>query len=392
VNAGGVQRWRAHWQWVALSIGAPLVPAAAMMLLPPVAVLPLFWFLLVVVLVTAFGGRTAGVIAAGVSLVSVGLLVAPPRYEVPGLPLVRWTWLLAVGVGCLVAVLAVDTVLGRAIRAEDARREAERATEYARAEWRAEHRLLELVQRAMLPAELPQVAGAELAATYLAAADRLDIGGDWYDAFPLPDGRVALSIGDVVGHDHHAVAIMGPVRAALRAYATEDPHPGRVLARLNRFVVEGYRTGMLITALVAVFDPETGELTWANAGHPAPMLARPPGDAAPGGRAVAMLREHGAVLGAFPDASYPRTTVVVPLGAGLFCYTDGLAERRQSSPEEEQARLERAVVRAFETVKGDRRGGDASTSAAQRLVDEVTAEMLRDHDPEDDICLLVLLR
>jgi hypothetical protein len=106
-----------------------------------------------------------------------------------------------------------------------------------------EHRVKESLQRAVLPARLPSVAGVELAARYLPADMPSLVGGDWYDAFCLPDGSLAVATGDVVGHDLEAAAMMGQVRNALRAYAFSDDAPAAVLARLNRLV-----TGSATTA------------------------------------------------------------------------------------------------------------------------------------------------
>ena len=104
--------------------------------------------------------------------------------------------------------------------AERAARDANRRVEQTRTQLEAEHQALQMFQRAMLPAELPTVPGVQVAAEYLPVAERIDIGGDWYDAFLLPDGRLALAVGDVTGHDLRAATVMGQVRNAVRAYAS----------------------------------------------------------------------------------------------------------------------------------------------------------------------------
>ena len=231
----------------------------------------------------------------------------------------------------------------------------------------------------MLPTELPEVPGAELAATYLAAPDRLDIGGDWYDALRLPDGRILLSIGDIVGHDQRAAATMGPIRAVLRAYAIEDPDPAAALVRLNRFILTGYPAGTLNTAVVAIYQPQTRELRWANAGHPAPLLATLSPESVPGGTVVETLDERGPVLGVYAEVAFPLATRTLAPGAAFCCYTDGLLERRGSTADADETRLVRAVARAF-----------AGASPAQRMVEQITTQMLAPDPPEDDVCLLVL--
>jgi serine phosphatase RsbU (regulator of sigma subunit) len=268
-------------------------------------------------------------------------------------------------------------------------RSAQRHAAEARADWQAEHRVLELFQEAMLPADLPVVPGAELAATYVAAADRLDVGGDWYDAYPLPDNRILISIGDVAGHDQRAAATMGPVRAVLRAFAIENPDPAVALERLNRFIGIGYPVGTLVTAIVAVYDPRTCALEWASAGHPEPLLVT---HDASGGVDVVALTGHGLALGVAPEASYQVESTAMPLGAALCCYTDGLLERRHTEYGADQDKLTRSVARAFTgVVDADNAvGREPEGALAQRVVDDITEEMLGGRPPEDDVCLLVL--
>ena len=128
----------------------------------------------------------------------------------------------------------------------------------------------------MLPAELPHVAGASIGARYIPSAPGTSAGGDFYDAFQLDDGRIFLAIGDVVGHGVLAAAVMGQVRAGLRVLALRRPDPVQVLAGLDAFVAS-LGTEMFATALVAVFDPVTGSLELAAAGHPAPLVRRAAG-------------------------------------------------------------------------------------------------------------------
>jgi phosphoserine phosphatase RsbU/P len=265
-------------------------------------------------------------------------------------------------------------------------RDAERAADQARADRRAEHERFKLFQAAMLPDELPSVPRAQLASTYLAAADRLDIGGDWYDAFALPDGRVLLSVGDVIGHDHHAATTMGPLRVVLRSYAVEDPDPARMLGRINRFLLTGYPPGTLVTAVVAVYDPSGGRLEWANAGHPAPATAtvsREPEAPAK----IRFLSGHGPLLGAVEEAEYTTRSITLPPGTALYCYTDGLVERRPDAGGTDPARLIRAIRHGLKDTAGD---GLDTLPPARRLVERVTAEMLAGEPPEDDVCVLVL--
>src|SRR3954454_13081922 len=116
------------------------------------------------------------------------------------------------------------------------------------------HRLKNSLHRASLPPRLPLVAGVELAARYLPADMPSLVGGDWYDAFCLPDGSLAVATGDVVGHDLEAAAMMGQVRNALRAYAFSDDPPAEVLARLNQLIT-GLGDKGLATALFGRLNP-----------------------------------------------------------------------------------------------------------------------------------------
>jgi serine phosphatase RsbU (regulator of sigma subunit) len=194
-----------------------------------------------------------------------------------------------------------------------------------------EHRLVESLQRSLLPEQLPVLPGIELAASYEPAASDVRIGGDWYDAIPL-GGRLGLAIGDVAGHGIDSAALMGRLRNALRAYAIDDPAPARVLARLGHLVYELERRSMA-TVTYLVYDPAARRLEFASAGHPYPLLVRP--DGAPeflrGGRSSA--------LGAGDGMRRLSDGLHVPAGSVLVLYTDGLIERRTRSLDDGMAAL-----------------------------------------------------
>lgn len=252
-----------------------------------------------------------------------------------------------------------------------AKRASERATKEARAQLEAEHQALQMFVRAMLPAALPEIAGAELAAAYLPVVERVDIGGDWFDSFRLPDGRLALAVGDVTGHDLRAATVMGQVRNAVRAYAYEDPSPGEVLRRTDLLLSRVPELD-LTTMVYGVYDPATFGLTWANAGHPAPLLRR--------GRTVSELTDPGGViLGVFGgDVRYAEGTVRLAPGDTVLWFTDGLVDLRGTDPA--------AATLALMAVLA---GSDA---APDRLLAEVTERMLTGGVQEDDVCLLALHR
>jgi phosphoserine phosphatase RsbU/P len=232
-----------------------------------------------------------------------------------------------------------------------------------------EHRVKESLQRAVLPSRLPSVAGVQLAARYLPADMPSLVGGDWYDAFRLPDGSLAVATGDVVGHDLDAAATMGQVRNALRAYAFSDDPPAEVLARLNRLIT-GLGDNGLATALFGRIDPGQRMFRWSCAGHPPPLLI---------GAAGARLRfcPAGVMLGAVPEAAFADVHASVEPDDVLVLYTDGLIERRDRDLDEGFAAL---------TQAGDDLRGQAAETVCATLMDR----LLPDQEHEDDVCLLVL--
>jgi serine phosphatase RsbU (regulator of sigma subunit)/anti-sigma regulatory factor (Ser/Thr protein kinase) len=205
-----------------------------------------------------------------------------------------------------------------------------------------ERGLADALQRSLLP-RLPELPAVAFAGRYLpAAAARL--GGDWYDAFPLPDGRLGLAIGDVVGRGFHAAAIMGQLRSGLRAYALDGMAPGTVLGRLSGLLrqLEPDRTA---TVAYIVLDPHGGGLTVATAGHPPPLVK--PKDGEPW-----FLELPGSVpLGAARHTSYDEYEVELDPGAAVVLYTDGLVERPAESLDDGLERLVATVSRDFDDLE-----------------------------------------
>jgi len=182
-----------------------------------------------------------------------------------------------------------------------------------------EHAIAETLQRSVLPGTLPSIGRLDLAVCYLPATEGANVGGDWYDAFPLDGNRVGLVIGDVTGHSINSASIMGQVRSMLRAYAIDYPSPGEVLARTNTALSQ-LLPEALATAVYAILDPATGELVYANAGHLPPLVATGAGQ-------VEYLDEAaGRMLGASPDAAFTTGQRRLPVGSVLLNYTDGLIE------------------------------------------------------------------
>ncbi|MFJ8001235.1 PP2C family protein-serine/threonine phosphatase [Streptomyces sp. NPDC096310] len=201
------------------------------------------------------------------------------------------------------------TTLGRLTA--QARRGAE--LQHARVE------LAEALQREMLPAVLPALPGLRTAARYAPARDGLDIGGDWYDGFTLPDGALALCVGDVQGHDVEAAAIMGQVRIGLRAVAATATDPGQVLSRANDLLLS-VGSSLFATCSFLRFDPGTWELQSARAGHVASVWATADG------RSGVAEDAGGLPLGIQPGEVYPVTRRRLTEAGAFVLLTDGVVE------------------------------------------------------------------
>lgn len=184
------------------------------------------------------------------------------------------------------------------------------------------------LQRSMMPTLGPDIPGMTVAARYIPTGGGLQVGGDWYDMIPLPNGRIALVIGDVQGHDVRAAGLMGQLRIALRAYAAEGHRPDAVLSRASRFLSglsDAYENGAatgprFATCLYAEVDPAAGTLDIARAGHPDPVVTTADG--------TAMIRqtEGGLPLGVEEDADYPTSRLTLEPGETIMLCTDGLIE------------------------------------------------------------------
>ncbi|MHB9860508.1 ATP-binding SpoIIE family protein phosphatase [Streptomyces sp. YIM S03343] len=191
----------------------------------------------------------------------------------------------------------------------------------------ASRELTDGLQRSMLPVLGPRIPGMNLAARYIPTGGGLQVGGDWYDMIPLPGGdRFALVIGDVQGHDVRAAGLMGQLRIALRAYASEGHRPDAVLARASRFL-HGITDGpgadtdpRFATCLYVEADPTTGVLEIARAGHPDPAVRMADGTV------LTRPTAGGLPLGIDPDADYPTTRLFLDPGEIMLICTDGLIE------------------------------------------------------------------
>ncbi|MFY0511374.1 ATP-binding SpoIIE family protein phosphatase [Streptomyces anulatus] len=250
------------------------------------------------------------------------------------------------------------------------------------------------LQRSMMPTLGPEIPGMTVAARYVPTGGGLQVGGDWYDMIPLPNGRIALVIGDVQGHDVRAAGLMGQLRIALRAYASEGHRPDAVLSRASRFLsgltdayesVEGDAepaTPRFATCLYAEVDPEAGTLDIARAGHPDPVVISADG--------IAVIRQTagGLPLGIETDSDYPTTRVVLEPGETIMLCTDGLIETGGHDMATGWTRLRPVLEEPTEDLE---QLADALVQAVHGPTSHYTTGPLADRR-EDDIAVLVLRR
>jgi phosphoserine phosphatase RsbU/P len=227
--------------------------------------------------------------------------------------------------GEVVGVLHVGTLTPRRFTDEDVQLlqlAADRASLAVRARSSNIDRAAALaLQRSLLPARLPRVAGLEMAARYV-PGHTAGVGGDWYDVFSLPSGSLGVVIGDVSGHGLGSAVVMGRLRSALRAYALVCDNPAEALSLLDH-KVHHFEAGNLATVLYGLISPDRRSIQCSVAGHLRPILAAP-------GRPASLLDVPVDLPLGTAQFQIPRrhTTVALPPGAVLVCYTDGLVERR----------------------------------------------------------------
>ncbi|MFF3663230.1 SpoIIE family protein phosphatase [Streptomyces olivochromogenes] len=261
--------------------------------------------------------------------------------------------------------LAEELVARAAVSIENARR------------FTREHTTAVTLQRSLLPHALPEQSAVDVAHRYLPAEAGLGgVGGDWFDVIPLSGARVAIVVGDVVGHGLHAAATMGQLRTAVHNFSTLDLPPDELLWHLDELVtrIDQDRDGdgetptlAGATCLYAIYDPISRLCTMARAGHLEPIIVRPDGHAdLPGVPAGPPLG-----LGGLP---YEKTEVLLPEGSAIVLYTDGLIEDRQRDIDQGIERLRRAVAHAGQTP-------DQVCRAAMDAMVRVA--------PHDDVALLV---
>jgi CheY-like chemotaxis protein len=230
-----------------------------------------------------------------------------------------------------------------------------------------EHRIAITLQRSLLPRSLPNVAGLDLARRYEPASAHTEIGGDFYELTVI-DGRLLMAIGDVAGHSLHAATVMAELRHALRAYAVEGHPPGTVLTRINDLMLT-LLAGEVATVCLMLIDPATGHVRMSNAGHLPPLLISD-------GHAD-YIEERGPLLGL--RARRPDDfEFVVPPGATLVLYTDGLIERRDATIDDGLRALAAVAISGVD---------DHLDDFCDRLLTELTGPEM-----SDDIAVVALRR
>jgi serine phosphatase RsbU (regulator of sigma subunit)/anti-sigma regulatory factor (Ser/Thr protein kinase) len=234
---------------------------------------------------------------------------------------------------------------------------------------RAERAAATALQRSLLPAKLPDLAGFELAARYIPAGDG-EVGGDWYDVFVLPTGSLCIVVGDVVGRGLPAAVGMGRLRSAMRAYAVDCDDPAELLGKLDRQVRQ-FEPEVMATLLCAIVDPSGEQLRLSSAGHPPPVVSASLD-------VPAAVLELPVDLPVGVDTTQPRHTSVMALlpGTGVCFYTDGLIERRGRSLSVGLERLRQVM----------------SAGPAEAVCASVMGALVGAEAAPDDIAVLVLRR
>lgn len=243
----------------------------------------------------------------------------------------------------------------------------ERATLFER-----EHRTAEALQQSLLPEDLPDVKGIGMRAFYRPGTQHVQVGGDWYDAFPLPDGRVAGVLGDVMGKGIKAATGMSRVRNALRALAFSMPEPADVMNGLDRLFEATEGMDQVTTLVYFVLDPETGQIDLSNAGHLPPLVVPPDSDP------WLLETEPDTPLGVHSERGHHK--FFVSPGNTVVLYSDGLVENRRRSVAFGLDELVAVAAQASAEVVGD----------PQKMLDYLVESMLAGYEQDDDVTLLAV--
>ncbi|HWB87956.1 MAG TPA: SpoIIE family protein phosphatase [Acidimicrobiia bacterium] len=356
--------------WGTLLIGGASLFTA---LLVVVSDLPLVFTVLIGVVLAGvmFGIRAVAVTAAVVSLTVAVTLAWDHGDLITGLPQTMAFLLIMLQIGLFslagLLVAAESTERDRAVRlASDTATRAELLD----AQRTRDRDLAMRLQHALLPDRLVDHDGLDLAARYESASEALEVGGDWYDMFPLRDGKIGLVVGDVVGHGIEALIAMGRVRTAVTALAIHTDRPGQLLTATDEFM-RGPGGSDYATLFYGVLDPVSGEMVYASAGHPPPLVVVPAGDSRwlRGGLSHPLYGDS--------DEPRPEATTILEQGSLLLLYSDGLVERRGESLEAGLDRLER-MTSGFRHL------------TPREICDRLVSSMGLDTTREDDVVVIAI--
>lgn len=239
------------------------------------------------------------------------------------------------------------------------------------ARYQNERRLAVALQRALLPQQLPRAPGLATAWYYRASTTGAEVGGDWYDVIQLPDHRVGLAIGDVMGHDVDAAILMGRLRTALHGYSLNCSAPSEVLSKLDSYL-RSLDTDRFTSCLYAVYEA-SGRLRYAAAGHPPPLLLA-------GDRTRFLPLRPGPPLGVSVQSAADHEAELIP-GTGLLLFTDGLVEHHTSHLDERLAALRRECASLPASALGD----------PQRVIDRALRLLDVPGRADDDTALLAVV-
>lgn len=333
---------------------------------------PVLFFVLVGMLVAGvvFGVRAVVLTGLAIALtIAVTAEVEPESLRI-GLSPAEALVLIKLQMGTF--ALAGLVIAAESHERELATRNAERAALQSiimKSEQKKDRELAVRVQRGLLPDRLLIKPGVDLAARYEAASDALEVGGDWYDAIDLRDGRIGLVVGDIVGHGIDAMISMGRLRSALAALSLHSQSPAALLTQLNEFVGGPNGTGFA-TVFYAIVDLEGQTITYASAGHPPGLLVSPHGETT--------WLDQGQTEPLHGIATRRRdASVAFAPGSSLVLYSDGLVERRGESLTAGLERLERATSKLAE-------------NQPHTMCDELFQTLVPETTREDDIVVLVM--
>ncbi len=234
-----------------------------------------------------------------------------------------------------------------------------------------EHHVATVLQESILPTRLPRAPGVSAGAVYVPAGGEAEIGGDYYDVFEAPDGRIVVSIGDVCGKGVVAATKTSMIKYTIRGLVAAGLSPGSVLAELNLMLARSGDPAGIVTLWIGLVDVVRGAVTFANAGHPPALLADPSCSG------IERLTTTGPLLGAVEDALWTEREVPIETGGTLLLYTDGVTEARSAGRFFGEGRIRRVL-----------RGGGTATGIAEGLLGAITrftAGELR-----DDAAILVV--